>query len=177
VKELPLSTLEAGSYRLVVRASGGRFEKAFAWRPGAAEAAVRVLSRERTLREEAAYRRARASSFSGRGDRELATAELARAAAALPGDVRLQLELASFRYASGKYDEVVDQLIPARATFPGEIDVLVLLGASFEALGRVGEAAGTYAEALALAPENSKLRESFERAREKLVPPEPRRDR
>jgi len=178
VKELPLSTLAAGSYRLVVRASGGRFEREFAWRPGAAEASpVRILSRERTLREEAAYRRARAFSFSNRGDRELATTELARAAAALPGDVRLQLELASFRYAAGRYEEVVDQLISARASFPEEIDVLVLLGASLEALGRVGEAVGTYAEALALAPENSKLRESFERAREKLVPPEPRRDR
>ena len=178
VKELPLSTLEAGSYRLVVRAQSGRSEKVFAWRPGAGEASrVRVLSRERNLREEAAYRRARASAFSDRGDRERATAELARAAAALPEDVRLQLELASFRYASGKYGEVVDQLTSASASFPMEIDVLILLGASLEALGRVDEAVGIYREAVAIDPGSSKLRESYERAREKLVPPPLRRDR
>ncbi len=178
LKDLPLSTLEAGSYRLVVRTPGARFEKTFAWRPGGSEAArVRVLSRERPLPEEAAYRRARASAFSNRGDRTSALTELARAAAALPEDVRLQLELASFRYASGKYDEVVDQMSRARSLFPGEVDVLVLLGASLEALGRVEDAVGIYEEASALAPENSKLRDSYERARDRLSSREPRRDR
>ena len=178
LRELPLSTLESGFYRLVVRASQGRFEKAFEWILGAGEASrVRVLSRERTLREEATYRRARASSFSDRGDRDRATTELARAAAALPGDVRLQLELASFRYASGKYGDVVEQMSSAKAAFPGEIDVLVLLGAALEALGRVDEAVGIYEQAVALAPESSKLQEIHVRARNKLSPREPRRDR
>jgi GWxTD domain-containing protein len=178
MNELPLSLFDAGSYRLVAQAGSGRFEKTFAWRPGKVESPpVRVLSRERTPREQARYRRARASAFSNRGDVERATTELARAAAAVPEDLRLQLELASFRYASGKYGEVVEQMIAARAAFPGEIDVLVLLGASLEALERVDEAVGIYAEAAALAPENSKLRESYDRARDKLSPREPRRDR
>jgi GWxTD domain-containing protein len=177
-KELLLSTLGAGSYRLVVRASTGRFERAFEWRPGEGEASrVRVLSRDRTPREEASYRRARASSFSRRGDDARAIAELMLAAAALPKDVRLQLELASFRYASGKYDEVVKQLSSARVSFPGEVDVLVLLGASLEALGRIDEAAAIYEEAMALAPDNEKLKESHERVREKVSFRGPRRDR
>jgi len=178
LRELPLSGLEAGSYRLVASASKGRFEKTFVWRPGEGEASrIRVLSRERTPPEEASYRRARASSFSDRGDRARAVAELSLAAAALPNDVRLQLELASLRYASGKYGDVVDQLSSTRVAFPGEIDLLVLLGASFEALGRVDEAVGIYEQAVALAPENSKLQESYERARDKLSPRKPRRDR
>ena len=178
LRELPLSALEAGSYRLVASASKGRFEKTFVWRPGEGEASrIRVLSRERTPPEEASYRRARASAFSDRGDRALAVAELSLAAAALPNDVRLQLELASFRYASGKYGDVVDQLSLTRVAFPREIDLLVLLGASFEALGRVEEAVGIYEQAVALAPENSKLQESYERARDQLSPRKPRRDR
>ena len=178
MRELPLSALEAGSYRLVVGASKDRFEKTFEWRPGEGGTShVLVLSRERTPREEASYRRRRASSFSERGDRARATTELARAAAALPEDVRLQLELASFRYAAGKYGEVVDQLSSARVDFPEEIDVLILLGASLEALDRVDEAVGIYERAVALAPENSRLRESFERARDKLSRSKPRRDR
>lgn len=178
VKELPLSTLQAGSYRLVVRASTGRFERAFEWLPGEGEASrVRVLSRDRTPREEASYRRARASSFARRGDDARTIAELMLAAAALPKDVRLQLELASFLYASGKYDEVVKQLSSARVSFPGEVDVLVLLGASLEALGRIDEAAAIYEEALALAPENEKLKKSHARVREKVSFREPRRDR
>jgi len=177
-KELPLSTLEAGSYRLVVRASTSRFERSFEWRPGEGEGdRVRVLSRDRAPREEASYRRARASSFSRRGDDARAIAELSLAAAALPADVRLQLELASFRYASGMYDEVLKQLSSARVAFPGEVDVLVLLGASLEALGRLDEAAAIYEEAMALAPENEALKESHARALKKPSFPWPRRDR
>jgi tetratricopeptide (TPR) repeat protein len=177
-KELPLSTLEAGSYRLVVRASTSRFERSFEWRPGEGEGdRVRVLSRERAPREEASYRRARASSFSRRGDDARAIAELSLAATALPADVRLQLELASFRYASGMYDEVLKQLSSARVAFPDEVDVLVLLGASLEALGRLDEAAAIYEEAMALAPENEALKESHARALKKPSLPRPRRDR
>jgi GWxTD domain-containing protein len=178
MKELPLSILAAGSYRLVAQAGSGRFEKTFAWRPGKVETPrVRVLSRERTPREEAHYRRARASAFSNRGDPARATTELARAAAAVPEDLRLQLELASFRYASGKHREVVEQMSAARTAFPEQIDVLVLLGASLEALGRVDEAVAIYEDGVALSPQNSKLRESYERARGKLSPRSPRRDR
>jgi tetratricopeptide (TPR) repeat protein len=180
-KELPLSTLKAGSagsYRLVVRASTGRFERAFEWRPGEGGGdRVRVLSRDRAPREEASYRRARAASFSRRGDDARAIAELSLAAAALPADFRLQLELASFRYASGKYDEVLKQLSSARVSFPGEVDVLVLLGASLEALGRLDEAAAIYEEAMALAPANEKLKESHARTLKKLSFRRPRRDR
>jgi GWxTD domain-containing protein len=178
LKELPLSALEAGHYRLVARTSANRFERSFEWIPGEDEAdRVRVLSRERTPREEASYRRARASSFSSRGDDARAIAELSLAAAALPEDVRLELELASFRYASGKYDDVVEQLSSTRVAFPGEVDVLVLLGASLEALGRIEEAAAIYGEATALAPENAELQESHERVRERLSLRRPRRDR
>ena len=178
LKELPLSNLEAGFYRLVARASPGRFERRFEWRPGEGDASrIRVLSRDRPPREEASYRRARASSFSRRGGDARVLAELSLAAEALPNDVRLQLELASFRYASGKHGEVVKQLSAARVAFPGEVDVLVLLGASFEALGRIDEAAATYEEAVALSPENEKLKDSLERTREKLSFRGARRDR
>jgi hypothetical protein len=180
-KELPLSTLKAGSagsYRLVVRASTGRFERSFEWRPGEGGGdRVRVLSRDRAPREEASYRRARAAAFSRRGADARAIAELSLAAAALPADFRLQLELASFRYAAGMYDVVLKQLSSARVAFPGQVDVLVLLGASLEALGRLDEAAAIYEEAMALAPENEALKESRDRALEKLSFRRPRRDR
>jgi GWxTD domain-containing protein len=177
-RELPLSTLEVGWYRLVARGAESGSERAFEWIPGEPEAdRVRVLSRERTPREEASYRRARASSFSNRGESARALKELARASAALPNDVRLQLELASFRYGSGLHDEVVRQLSSLRTAFPEEVDLLVLLGASLEALDRIEEAEAIYEEAVVLSPGNEALRESRDRTREKLSAREPRRDR
>ncbi len=176
VKELPLSTLESGPYRLWLRVATTSFARDFEWRSGGPDG-VRVLARERAPREEASYRRARASSFARRGDRTRAIEELARAALALPGDVRLQLELASFRYAAGEHADVLEQLSSVRSAFPGEVDLLVLLGASLEALGRIDEAAAVYGEAAAAAPENESLREAHERLREKLTLPKPRRDR
>jgi GWxTD domain-containing protein len=142
--------------------------------PGAGDAhRARVLVRERTPREEASYRRARASAFSRRGDRARAIEELALAVGALPDDVRLQLELASFRYASGRHEEAVEQLRAAKAVFTKEVDILVLLAASLESLGRIEEAAALFEEALTLAPENEALR----RARSRLVGGKSRRDR
>jgi tetratricopeptide (TPR) repeat protein len=75
------------------------------------------------------------------------------------------------------YDAVLKQLSSARVAFPGQVDVLVLLGASLEALGRLDEAAAIYEEAMALAPENEALKESRDRALEKLSFRRPRRDR
>lgn len=94
--------------------------------------------------------------------------DLALAARVVPDDVRLQLELASFRYAARRYEEVVEQLNAARVWFPEEIDVLVLLAASLESLGRIEEAAVTYEEALRLSPENEELKVFRDRARAKL---------
>ena len=176
-KPLPLANLQGGAYRLVVRGSRNVLEKEFEWNPVAGRSRALVLARQRSSREEAAYRRARASSFSRRGDDARAASELSLAAAALPADIRLQLELASFRYTSGNHDEVVNQLSSVKGAFHGEVDVLVLLGASLEALGRIDEAAAIYEEAVALAPENAKVKESHERLREKASVRAPRRDR
>jgi len=177
-KDLPLPSLEDGSYRLVLRTSTTVFERGFEWRPDSGQIPrTRVIARERPPREEVAYRRARASSFSRRGDRARAIEELAVAARVVPDDVRLQLELASFRYAVRRYEEVVEQLYAARVAFPEEIDVLVLLAASLESLGRIEEAAVIYEEALMLSPENEELKVFRDRVRAMLSHLELRRDR
>jgi GWxTD domain-containing protein len=165
---LPLEGRPEGRYRVRASYPRGVEERSFFWRPAGSEPpeAVRVLARERTPAEESLYRRRRASAFAHEGDRERAIEEMQGAVSRTPGAEGLQLELAALRYSARRYSEVVDQLEPLRFERVSEIDRLVLLAASSEALGRFDLAVVLYERALALEPNDARLHESLARARD-----------
>ncbi len=165
-KQLPLQGRTGGFYRLRVTYSRGVEERTFLWKPEPeGPEAVRVLARERTPAEESRYRRRRTSSFSLRGERDRAIEEMSSAVSSTPGDAGLELELAALRYSARRYSEVVDQLEPLRFDRANEPDRFVLLAACSEALGRFDRAVELYERALALAPEDVRLKDSLARAR------------
>ena len=162
-RTLPTAGLPNGSYRLRVRGPERTAEAASAigTPPPGDE---RVIAREPTAGEEARYRRARAEAFLRAGRRDRAIEEMERAVASGTGELARQLELATLRFADGRCEEVLRQLRPL-ADEARDPDVFVLLAACSESLGDLRSAETSYARALALSPDDPRIRAALDRLR------------
>ncbi len=139
------------------------FEAAIAADPSLADVRRRidVLKFSRTSNVLVAARRA---SDSGRSDD--ARRLYAQAIAASPDSAFLYRDLASVELAAKAIDQAVVHLQKATALDPGDVRAWLSLGAAFEKLGELDQAADAYGRALRLEPADS-TRAALDRIRER----------
>jgi GWxTD domain-containing protein len=162
---VPLASLAAGDYQLRVRHPSGESRARLHLDPALPASAVRVVAREGLPAGDGRIRFLRGTQFAKQGEPARAIEEMAEAARLLPRDLEVHLKLAFLLNATGQHQRVVDLLVPLAPHHPTEPDVWIFLGFASQKLGRLAEAVAYYEKAVALRPEDARLKGALEEVR------------
>jgi tetratricopeptide (TPR) repeat protein len=162
---VPLAPLAEGDYELRVRHPSGEGRARVHLDPALPASAVRVVAREGLPAGDGRIRFLRGTQFAKQGKPARAIEEMAEAARLLPRDLEVHLKLAFLLNATAQHQRVVDLLVPLAPHHPTEPDVWIFLGFASQKLGRLAEAVAYYEKAVALRPEDARLKGALEEVR------------